>query len=146
MEKIDAQLEQRVWQRVRGEERPVALQPLAAAEMNLAAVYRMLMGMYQGPEKAVLRRLFEEERRHSRMLAGIHLLREGKPMTARGVPPEGDRPETALRKCYAQTLRAMRSYSEQANDAEYGHVFREMARQEEEHARLLLELLGSAQR
>ena len=146
MENLDTALEQRVWQRVRPSEEVLALQPLVAAEQSLAATYRMLMGMLQGQERLMLRRLFETERRHGQMLSGMYLLTEGKPLSVRTVPLKADRPETALRKCYGQTLRAMRAYDGQKNDPEHGHVFRFLTQQEEEQARMLLEILGSLQR
>ena len=146
MENLDTALEQRVWQRVRPSEEVLALQPLVAAEQSLAATYRMLMGMLQGQERLMLRRLFETERRHGQMLSGMYLLTEGKPLSVRTVPLKADRPETALRKCYGQTLRAMRVYEGQQQDPEHGHVFRFLAQQEEEQARMLLEILGSLQR
>ena len=146
MENLDTALQQRVWQRVRGEEKELALQPLVAAEQSLAATYRMLLGSMQGQDRMLLRRLFETERRHGRILSGLHLLREGKPLAVRAVPLSGERPEALLRKCYAQTLRSLREYGALEKDPEHGHVFRELARQEEEHCRILLEILGNTAR
>ena len=142
MEHIDTALEQRVWQRVHAEEQATGLQTLAAGEQTAAAVYLMLSKMLQGPEKAILRQLFERERSHSRWLNGIHLLQTGQRLTARAAPPENDRPEVALRKCYARTLQAIRTYEQRQNDPEFGHVFRELTRQEQEHCRMILDILG----
>ena len=146
MENIDANMEQRVWQRVRGEGKPGGLQALAAAEQSAAAVYLMLSRSAQGLEKAMLRQLFERERSHGRCLNGMSILSDDRALSVRTAPPANDRPEVALRKCYAQTLRAIREYESRREDGEYGHVFREMARQEREHCRMILELLGSRKR
>lgn len=143
MENFDAALEQRVWQRVRGEGQAATLQAMAAAEQSAAATYLMLSRVAQGPEKAQLRQLFERERNHGRCLNGISILSEDKPLSVRTLPPQNDRPEIALRKCYAQTLRAIREYSGRTEDPEYGHVFRHMLHQEKEHCRMILEILGS---
>lgn len=146
MEKIDAGMEQRVWQRVRGEEQPAPLQQLAAAEKNAAAVYLMLSRSAQGPEKAMLRQMFERERSHSRCLNGMSILSDDRVLSVRTVPPANDRPEVALRKCYAHTLRAIREYESRENDPEYGPVFRHILHQEREHCRMILEILGSMKR
>ena len=146
MENIDEGLQQRVWQRVRGEGEPKGLQQLAATEQNLAAVYLMLSRSAQGPEKAMLRQLFERERSHGRCLNGMSVLRDDRPLSIRTVPPANDRMEIALRKCYAQTLKTLRSYSEREEDPEYGAVFRHLAQQEREHCRIILEILGKLKR
>lgn len=146
MENLDSGLEQRVWQRVRGEAQSAPLQALAAAEQNLAAVYLMLSRSVQGPEKAMLRQMFERERSHGRCLNGMSMLSDDRALSVRTVPPANDRPDIALRKCYAQTLKSIREYENRVEDPEYGHVFRHLARQEREHCRMILEILGGWKR
>ena len=146
MDNVDTELEQRVWQRVRGEAEPMGLQALAAAEQNAAAVYLMLSRMLQGPEKSMLRQMFERERNHSRCLNGISLLSDDRALSVRTAPPSNDRPEVALRKCYTHTLRAISAYATRQEDPEYGHIFRHLRRQEEEHCRMIAEILGGLKR
>jgi len=146
METIDTKLEKRVWQRVRGEEAadPAAsLRGLAAREWTEAAVYLMLSRQVQGKEKAMLRKLFEEEQAHAACLRGIYGLITGEPLNTRTQPPAPESPETALRKCYGRELQAVQAYSARAQDPEYGAVFTKMAEQEREHCRMILELLGN---
>lgn len=146
MEHFDEALEQRVWQRIRGGADPVSgqagLQALALAEHSAAAVYLMLARMAQGPEKALLRQLFERERQHGRILNGINILQEGTALAIRPVPPDNDRAETALRKCYSRTLQAMTHYAARENDPHYGVIFRQLLHQEQEHCRMIAEVLG----
>lgn len=150
MDNYDAEMAERVWKRVRGEadaEPPrTGLQGLAAAELMEAAVYLMLSRQLQGREKAMLRRLFEEEQSHAECLKGIHFLMTGNPLPLRTPPPAAETPELALRKCYARTLRALKEYEDRKADPEYGHVFRHMAEEERKHCRLILELVGGMKR
>ena len=146
MGNFDETLEQRVWQRVRAGADPLSgqtgLQALALAEHSTAAVYLMLARMAQGPEKNLLRQLFERERQHGRVLNGISILQDGEALAIRPVPPENDRPEVALRKCYSRTLQAIAHYAARENDPHYGVIFQQLLRQEQEHCRMIAEVLG----
>lgn len=143
MENYDVQLEQRVWKRVLGSDEKPRLQTMAAEEQARAAVFLMLSRMAQGPEKAKLKRLFEEERIHARRLKGIALAGEGTALSVQTAAPENERAETGLRKCYGRALKAIAAYEAWSADPEFGCVFRRMAAEEAEHAALIMELLGS---
>ena len=149
MDKFDEKLEQRVWQRVRGggncdsQPGPAAtLQTLALAEQTSAAVYLMLSRMAQGPEKTLLRQLFERERQHSRILRGSSSLQDGLPLSLRPVPPDSERVETALRKCYSRALQTMNHYAAREQDPHYGIIFRQLLHQEQEQCRMIAQILG----
>lgn len=150
MENYNAEMAERVWKRVRGEqdaELPqMGLQGLAAAEWAEAAVYLMLSRQLQGHEKAMLRQLFEEERSHASCLKGMYLLSTGTPMSLRTPPPVPETPELALRKCYARTLKALKEYESRIEHPEYGHVFRQLAEEERRHCMMILELVGRIKR
>ncbi len=143
MGEFDHTTEKRIWERVWGENQPQSLQVLAAAEKANAAVYLRLARMAQGPEKAMLRQLFERERRHGQLLGGIHLLTTDKALSVRTASPAADPMGVALRKCYATTLKAIAEYERHSQDREYGPAFAQLAAQEREHCVMLLELLGS---
>ena len=143
MAEFDEELEKRVWQRVRGQEQqPISLQALAAAEKTSAGMYLMLSRMMQGRQKELLRQLYHREQNHSRLLNGISILRDGKALTARPVPAEGQRIENILRRCYAGCLKAQREYEKYITDPEYGPIFARMAREEQENGAMILEILG----
>ncbi len=142
MGELDESMEKRVWERVRGEAQSPSLQVLAAAEKANAAVYLRLARLAQGPEKALLRQLFERERRHGQLLGGIHLLTTDKALSVRTASPAADSMGVALRKCYAATLKAIAEYERHSQDREYGPAFAQLAAQEQEHCIMLLELLG----
>ena len=143
MAQFDEELEQRVWQRVRGQSPQQSLQTLAAAERSSAAVYLMLSRMMQGRQKELLRQLYHREQNHSRYLNGISILRDGGALSARPSPPEGQKPENILRRCYAGSLKAAREYETLAQDPQYGGIFARMAREEQENCAMILEILGT---
>ena len=150
METIDPQLQSRVWQRVRGEEPKQGLsdtlKALAAAKWQQAAAYLMLSRQLQGREKALVRRMFEEEQAQAACVKGAYTMLTGEPLAARTPPPVPEAPETTLRKCYGRELRALGQYEGLAEHSEYGPVFAKLAQQEREHCRLILEVLGILRR
>ena len=130
MEKFDPEMEQRVWKRVRGEEQPQPQPPTGL----------------QGPEKSMLRKIFEQEKSHAAILRGMHTVMTGQPISSRTLPPEPQAPEMALRKCYARKLKTLSEYESRTNDKEYGAAFAHLAQQEREHCAVILQLLGSMSR
>lgn len=144
MENLDTNLEQRVWQRVRGQQEPEGqtLQALCVGERSAAAVYLMLARTAQGREKEMLRKLSQRERGHADCLNGIGICSCGEPLSARTAAPRPERAQIALRKCYAGSLRAAREYESRTEDREYGAVFDYLARQERENCVMILEILG----
>ena len=146
MEQFDLQMEDRVWQRVQGEQPPQleqSIQALAAAELSEAAAHLMLSRQLQGKEKAILRRIYEEDHAHAACLKGIHFFTFDTPLAIRPIPPAPEAPVIALRKAYARKLRALRQYESRLEDPEYGAVYKMLARQEQAHCRLILELVGN---
>ena len=149
MENYDPEMAKRVWQRVQGETAqetvsavPPSAQALAAAELEQASRFLRLSGQLPGREKALLRRLYEEEKSHAGILRGIQLLTAGKCPAMKMAAAHPMEPEVALRKCYGAALRAEKEYENRAADPEYGPAFAELARQERIHCVLLLEVLG----
>ncbi len=146
MEELDPAMAARVWQRVRGEEDTpqllAGLQELAAAEMAEAAALGLMAGSMQGANRALLQKISRQEQSHAACLRGMHLLVTGRPMRLRPTPPDPGTPETALGKCCTRKLKALAQYTLRAKDPEYGGIFAELARQEQEHCFQILEILG----
>ena len=147
MESFDPQMAQRVWQRVRATERPedeaAQLPALIAEKQEQAATYLQLSRRFQGKDAAVLRRLSEEERSHAACLKGICTLLTGDPPTVHSPAPSREPTQALLRRCYGKELQCLARYEQWAAHREYGPVFTQLARQEQEHCRILLELLGN---
>lgn len=145
MNQFDTEMESRVWQRVRGEatSQPTqSLQSLTAAELSEAAAALMLSRQLQGKEKAILRKMYEEDHAHALCLKGMHYFTFDQPLSIRHIPPAPETPVIALRKAYGRKLRALREYESRTGDPEYGAIFRSLALQERQHCRLILELVG----
>ena len=154
MAKYDKAMEERVWQRVQGNQaepespRPPEgnLQALILGEWAAASAYLMLSRQVGAKEAAVLQRMFREEQAHAAILKGMYTLITGQKCVVQTPQPAKEPLETALRKCYGAELRSVSAYEARSADPEYGHVFARLAAQEREHCALVLELLGGMQR
>ena len=134
METYDPQLAARVWKRVTGEavETHPDLQTLIEEALADAAAYLHLSRYFQNPYGQILRQMHRQEQSHAACLKGIYRMRTGKRCV----------PALTLQRCYDRELRRATQYSAEAADARFGQSFSRMAQQEQEHCRILLELLG----
>ena len=144
MDYYDSEKAQRVWQRVSGEELAPSesIQSLAVAELNEAAIHWMLSQQLQGKERALLRKIFEEDQAHTACLKGIYYFVEDQPLSVRPILPAPESAVIALRKSYGRKLKALREYTARENDPEYGHIFRKLAQEEAEHCKSILQIVG----
>ena len=134
----------KIWQRVKGETPPVTegLPGLAAGALARAALYGNLARQLQGPGRGILQQLQEEEQHCARCMKGVYRMVTGNRMQPAAVPLSGENMETALRKCYGQTLKTLAAFDGRAYDPEYGPVFAHLAAKKREHCYALAELLG----
>lgn len=148
METIDPIQAQRVWQRVRGENRTPEedLARLIEQEWEDAAIYLQLSRRCTGRESTALYQLFRQERNHCACLKGIYTMLTGNKPKLKPVRPTAEPLGESLKKCYARELRSLTAYEERAKDPSYGHVFSHMRDQEQEHCRVILTLLGGRER
>lgn len=134
-----------VWQRVQGEAPTNPLRQLPemiAEEKQDAATYLHLSHRFSGKEGAMLRRMFEEEQMHVTCLRGIYRMISGERCAVHTAPAEVDEPSIALRRCYGREMRCLAAYEALSGDREYGPVFAQLARQEREHCKNILHLMG----
>ena len=137
MERIDRELEEKVWQRIQGQ--PHAgqgnLRPLLLLAMEAEAGCRQLP---PGPGRE---RLVKNAAANAACLRGIGILGgEGGRRQPQTVPREP--PRKLLEKCYHRARRLMTEYAARELDGEFGVVYRQMADRERENCALLMELLG----
>lgn len=149
MPTYDPQKAAQVWQRVNShraeaqtEDRAAQLPELIMNEWTAAVTYLQLARQMQPREAAVLQRLYREEQAHMACLKGIYTLITGEKAVIRAPQPAVESPERTLRQCYGGEMRSLREYERLSEDPEYGHVFRKLAQQEQEHCRAVLELIG----
>ena len=150
MDTIDKQKAAQVWQRVTASAQPQrSLQELSemiAQEWAQATTYLHLSRRLQGKESGILRRLSEQKQAHTACLKGIYTLLTGRhPKVAVPELPK-ENPEQTLRRCYGREMQCLAQYEKRSSHPEYGPVFARLALQEQEHCRLVLELLGSLKR
>ena len=134
----------KIWQRVKGDMQPVTegLAGLAANAMTQAALYNTLARQMQGPARSILLSLQEDEQRCAQCLKGIYRLCTGTQLKPAALPPSAENRETALRKCYSQSLKALAAFDNRAFHPEYGPVFSRLAAKKREQCCMLTELMG----
>ena len=150
MKPYDPKTAARVWDRVQNSAPPPGdaqtILNLIAEEMLDAAAYQRLARRLPPPQAAVAKNLYQQEQSHISCLKGIYTLITGdKPI----VPPPSagdDQPEITLRRCYGREMRCLSQYEARTGDPQYGHIFRTLARQEQEHCHKILEILGALSR
>ena len=145
METLDPQKAARVWQRVHPENntQEQGLLSLIAQEWADATTYLQLSRKLTGKPAMLLRTLFEQEQAHAACLKGIYTLIMGEAPKVAALPIPQDNPETTLRRCYGREMQCLAQYEQRSNHPEYGKVFARLAQQEQEHCRIVLEILGS---
>ena len=139
------QKHERVWQRVQGE----ATQPdyhwipeMIAEEKAGGGIYLHLSHHFGGKEGAMLRRMFEEEQSHISCLRGIYRLITGERCQVHAKPLAPEDPAIALRRCYGREMRCLATYEAHCADPEYGPVFSLLAKEERQHCKNILHLIG----
>lgn len=146
MNTIDPAKAARVWQRVQGETRdaPQAqeLREMIVREWTDSALCGQLAHRIPGKEGALLRQLHEQETAHTACLKGIYTLITGQRPAVQALQPRVEDIENALRRCYGSKMHCLAWYEAHSHDPEYGPVYARLARQEQEHCRMLLEVLG----
>lgn len=145
METYDPQLAARVWKRVTGESpspTSLDLQSLIEEELADAAAYLHLSRFFHSPYDRILRQMHRQEQSHAACLKGIYRMRTGKRCMSNLPKPLREKPALTLQRCYDRESRRAVQYSAEAADARFGQSFSRMAQQEQEHCRILLELLG----
>jgi len=149
MKGIDPQREAQVWQRVKGEASSPApeaeLQRLIMEGWITASAYTQLSRQFGGRDAATLQRLAREEQAGISCLRGIYTLITGQKPSVQTPAIAKEPTAIALRKCYGREIRALTEYEQHAADPEYGPVYRKLVQQEQEHCRIVLELIGKLQ-
>lgn len=148
MEKMDQELQKRVWQRVQNREgtgtpHPARenIRPWMMAAQENAAVYRQLSRQLSGRSAEQLRRLEQESMRGVACIKGLCRLR-GENATLPPQKPGKEPVRRALEKCYYREHWLWEEAERRSYDPEYGPVFRQLTRQTGEHCAVLAEILG----
>lgn len=139
MEKYDPRMAQRVWNRVWAEPEQQRQESGGFLLMEAQALADYTKQQRQFPE---MKELAEDIRRHIACLRGIRYLKEGRRPEPIAVKARDELADTALRRCYVQSLKGAAVYAAQAEDPEYGCIYAQLADTKHRHCRILLEILG----
>ena len=146
MKSYDPKTAAMVWDRVQNTAVPAGDAPailnLIEEELVDAAAYQRLARKLPPPQAALARQLAQQEQSHAVCLKGIYTLITGRKALVPQPPVSDDPPEIVLRRCYGREMRCLAQYEARQTDPQYGHVFRSLARQEQEHCHRILEILG----
>ena len=84
----------------------------------------------------------KQEFSHAACLKGMYQLIAGEKADVPAPKLAPDTPEAILRRCYGREMHCLAQYEAHSTDPDYGGVFTQLAKQEQEHCRQLLEILG----
>ena len=147
MKNYDPKTAARGWDRVQGAAVPTgdaqSVLNLIAEEMLDAAAYQKLSRRLPPPQAAIARQLSQQEQAHVSCLKGVYTLITGSKAMVPPPPVSDDPPDIVLRRCYGREMRCLSQYEARVGDPQYGHIFRRLAAQEQEHCHKILELLGT---
>lgn len=116
---------------------------LLLAEESAAETYLALARQMGGRAGGRLQQMAREARSHAACLEGICVLVTGRAPEIRPPTPEPGTPQAILRRCYGRAMRTLVTYEARREDREYGPVFRRLAAQQQDHCRIILELIGT---
>ena len=137
----------KVWDRVKNAAVPVGdsqlILNLITEEALDARTYGQLAKRLPPPQAAIARQLSQQEQAHIACLKGIYTMITGRNAILAPQKVTDDPPEIVLRRCYGREMRTLTQYEARQNDPQYGHIFRALAHQEQEHCHRILEILGA---
>ena len=148
MEKVDKQLEKRVWQRVQSRQeatpppiRQESLKPWVLVALENTAVLRTLQLQLIGKQWEGLRRLEGDCSRIGQALRGICQM-QGETVRLNPVPTPKEMPRRALEKSFHRTRRLREEMLKRCADGDFGVVFQSLARKCEDLCAALAEMIG----
>jgi len=147
MEKVDKQMERRVWQRVQSRpDAPAAparesLKPWVPVAQENTAVFRSLQLQLIGKQWEGLRRLESDSARMVQTLRGICIL-QGETVRLNPIPTPKELPRRALEKSFHRTRRLREEMEKRCADPEYGVVFHSLTRKCDDLCAAIAEMIG----
>ena len=152
MEKLDKELQARVWQRVQSREKlempPLGqenLRPLILAAQENAVAYQNLSRQFQGKDGEKLRRLQQESQKCIACMKGICRVR-GEQVKVPQLNWEKEPAKRALMKCYHRERKLWNEWEQRSAEPEHGLVFGRLAQQAREHCVSIMEVLGDLEK
>ena len=152
MEKLDKELQQRVWQRVQNREKlemPALeqenLRPLILSVQENVVAYQNLSRQFQGKDGEKLRRLQQESQKCIACMKGICRVR-GEQVKVPQLNWEKEPAKRVLMKCYHRERKLWNEWEQRSMDPDHGLVFGRLAQQAREHCVSIMEVLGDLEK
>lgn len=149
MERLDRELQKRVWQRVqaRGEQEnpPVAadnIKPLILTAQENAVAYRRAAQRAGQRDRDRLMGLYREARQCIACMQGICRVR-GEQAKVPPLTPGKEPMPRVLQKCYHRERRLWEEWERRTGDPEHGVVFGRLAQQARARCATIMEILGN---
>lgn len=148
MEKLDRELQKRVWGRVQSREDPILPQPVGdnlkalilLAQENSVAYQHIARQMHQRDRERILL-MHRESRQCIACMKGICRLR-GESVQEPRLPGANGDIRRNLEKCYRRERQLWAEWERRSTDPEHGMVFSGLAGQARGHCMTILEMLG----
>ena len=137
--------ERQVWQRVMAPAQSWAeadWQQLLNPAALSAGAYRYLMGALPPEYRSVAARLYRESLETLACLKGLCRLQGQHPGRVQPVPVGRETVDQVLTQSYHRARKAAAEYTARWGEPEWGCVYRELSRREENHCMLLAQLMG----
>ena len=146
MEVIDHALQQRVWQRVTGNQTTAwdaqALLPLIAGVLTNRDAFLQLSRQYPGRRNALLHKLYAEQQNIGTHLKGIYRALTGRlPQVTSNPLPRLPRNEMLL-QCYWRQQKNLDTLQRWMPHPAFGESFRRLYQRELTQGHILMEILG----
>jgi hypothetical protein len=147
MDKLDKQMEKRVWQRVQSRQeispppRQESLKPWILVAQETTAVLRSLQLQLIGKQWDGLRQLERDSARMVHTLRGISAM-QGQIVHLNPIPTPKEIPRRALEKSFHRTRRLREELERRCADGEYGFVFRNLVGKCDDLSTALAEMIG----
>ena len=146
MENTEQTREQQVWQRVMARQempRGDDLRTLLLAAMEQSGSFRRLSEALSGKQRELVKQLYEAQQAGVACLKGIAALSHQGEEALKLWSPAKEPAAKLLEKCYHRSRRCLVEYTARCADPEFGPVFQQLARREEQICAQIAQLLGS---
>ena len=120
-----------------------ALPGLMLESMTAAENYSRLSRCFSGWQAEALNRMAREARAQGTCISGICALVMGESPAKQAMLPDTGSLGVRLKKAYARAMRLLTACEGYSKDPEYGPVFQRLTIRQQEHCRMILEIIGS---
>ena len=120
-----------------------ALPGLMLESMMAAENYCRLSRCFSGWQAEALNRMCREARAQGTCIGGICALIMDEPPKKQALVPDVGTLAARLKKAYVRAMHLLSACERYSKDPEYGPVFQRLTIRQQEHCRMILEIIGS---